>query len=111
VFDFKEREVIKSFFNDSGYVFDFSNSRFSDFCRNSIGVDLQEKYNLSKGKSLSSFLDEENGEKSLKLVQDLLWYYNHLPDSSEERSKEKDRIAEKILKIVEEKKENYSSHH
>ncbi|ELY5749608.1 serine/threonine protein kinase, partial [Streptococcus iniae] len=48
---FHDKTIIKNFFNEGGYVLDFSNRTFDEFTYHSIGVKIQEKYGLSKGKS------------------------------------------------------------
>lgn len=71
--------IEKSYFNEllirGGYVLDFSTSSFDKFTFESIGVRLCEKYCLSKGKSLNAFMDEGSNEKIVKLLSDLLEYY------------------------------------
>lgn len=83
--DFQDKTFIKIFFNNGGYVLDFSNSTFSSFTFHSIGIDIQGKYQLSKGKSFESFVDEGPDDLVLKLSLDLLQYYENLPDSSLEK--------------------------
>ena len=64
--DFQDKNLIKIFFNKGGYVLDFSNSTFSSFTLNSVGIDVQEKYGLSKGKSFEEFIDNESDNLILK---------------------------------------------
>ena len=54
---------IRNAFNQGGYVYDFSNDSFSKFTEESIGECIQEKYHLSKGKSLESFFADKNVER------------------------------------------------
>ncbi len=70
-----EKQYFIKLFNKSGYVLDFSNSSFGAFCINSIGVNIQEEYGLSKGASLEAFI--LNGEtcKVVRLLKDLIDYY------------------------------------
>ncbi|HEM4275431.1 TPA: abortive infection family protein [Streptococcus suis] len=96
--DFQDKTFIKIFFNNGGYVLDFSNSTFSSFTFHSIGIDIQGKYQLSKGKSFESFVDEGPDDLVLKLSLDLLQYYENLPDSSLEKSDERTVLAEKLKK-------------
>lgn len=96
--DFQDKTFIKNFFNKDGYVLDFSNSKFSDFTFHSIEVDIQGKYQLSKGKSFEAFVNEGPDELVLKLTLDLLRYYENLPDSSIEKSEERTIQAEKLKK-------------
>ena len=71
--------IEKSYFDGllirGGYVLDFTTSSFDKFTFESIGVRLCEKYCLSKGKSLHAFMDEGSNEKIVKLLLDLLEYY------------------------------------
>lgn len=62
-------------FNRNGYVLDFNTSDFDIFTMESIGVALCDKYKMSKGKSLESFVNEASDEDVIKLLKDLLDYY------------------------------------
>ncbi|HGO8536020.1 TPA: abortive infection family protein [Streptococcus suis] len=93
---FQDKTFIKRFFNTGGYVLDFSNSTFGQFTFYSVGIDVQEKYGLSKGKSFEAFVNEEDGEMVLKLSLDLLDYYDNLPDSSIEKNEERTKQAKKL---------------
>lgn len=72
--NFNEKNLIGTFFNDGGYVLNFSNSQFDDFTLNSVGIPIQTKYNLSKGKSFVAYINEADDEKIIKLVSDLIDY-------------------------------------
>ena len=96
--EFQDKTFIKIFFNQGGYVLDFSNSTFSNFTFQSIGIDIQGKYQLSKGKSLESFVDEGPDDLVLKLSLDLLQYYENLPELSLEKSDERNIQAHKLKK-------------
>ena len=71
--------IEKMYFNDllnrGGYVLDFSTYEFDNFTLNSVGIPLCETYNLSKGKSLNEFINEGDNDKVVKLLDDLLEYY------------------------------------
>ena len=62
-------------FNRGGYVLDFSTNDFDVFTMGSIGVALCDKYKMSKGKSLSAYVNEASEEDVIKLLKDLLDYY------------------------------------
>ena len=62
-------------FNRGGYVLDFSTNDFDVFTLSSIGVALCEKYKMSKGKSLTAYLNEGAGGDVITLLKDLLAYY------------------------------------
>lgn len=97
---FHDKKFIKNFFNNGGYVLDFSNREFDDFTYNSIGVRIQEKYGLSKGKSLELYIEEALDEDILKLVKDLLIYYDDLPENSIEKSDIRNNQAEKLKEKI-----------
>lgn len=62
-------------FNRGGYVLDFSTNDFDIFTMDSVGVALCCKYNMSKGKSLTAYIDEASADDATKLLKDLLTYY------------------------------------
>lgn len=96
--DFQDKTFIKVFFNQNGYILNFSNSTFSNFTFQSVGIDIQGKYQLSKGKSFEAFVDEGPDDLILKLSLDLLQYYENLSDLSLEKSDERNAQAEKLKK-------------
>lgn len=97
---FHDKNMIKKFFNEGGYVLDFSNRTFDKFTYHSIGVKIQEKYGLSKGKSFEAYIDEALDNDIIKLVRDLLTYYDDLPDSSSEKTDIKNKQAEKLKEML-----------
>lgn len=70
-----QKQSFIKLFNKSGYVLDFSNRTFGEFCMNSIGVDLQTAYLGSKGASLESFIRQGDPNKVNQLLKDLIEYY------------------------------------
>ena len=94
---FRDKNMIKKFFNEGGYVLDFSNRTLINYL-SPIGVKIQEKYGLSKGKSFEAYIDEAPDNDIIKLVRDLLIYYDDLPDSSSEKTDIKNKQAEKLKK-------------
>ncbi len=70
-----EKTYFDKLFYRSGYVLDFSNNTFNTFTLASVGVAIQDKYNLSKGASLREFIKEADKYQILKLYSDLLEYY------------------------------------
>ncbi len=75
---FNQKQLFFSLFNRGGYVLNFSTPAFDRFTRNSVGIAVCEKYGMSKGKSLEEFCDKEDESKVIKLLTDLLEYYeNH----------------------------------
>lgn len=80
--DFLDKKIFKEIFNKAGYVLDFSDRTFSEFTVKSVGIDIKEKYKLSKGKSLEKFIDNESDNMVLKLIQDLLYYCENISTNS-----------------------------
>ena len=70
-----ERGKFVKLFNREGWVLDFTTSDFDTFTLESIGVALCSKYNLSKGKSLNKFIQENAGDLADKLLLDIFLYY------------------------------------
>ncbi len=70
-----ERGIFLSLFNRGGYVLDFSTNDFDNFTLMSIGLALCDHYRESKGKSLTAFLNECTDAEALKLLNDLMDYY------------------------------------
>lgn len=70
-----EKEMFHELFNRKGYVLDFSTTSFDSFTKNSIGVALCEKYQLSKGQSLYNYLNEADEASIIKLLIDLFEHY------------------------------------
>ena len=65
---FHDKNMIK-IFNEGGYVLDFQIVLFDKFTYHSIGVKIQEKYGLSKGKSFEAYIDEALDNDIIKLVR------------------------------------------
>lgn len=97
--DFNEKNFISSFFNDSGYVLNFSNSQFDDFTLNSVGLPIQTKYGLSKGKSFNAFINEADDDKIIKLVSDLISYIEY-QDQDEILSEDKRKLYPKMKSLM-----------
>lgn len=70
-----EKGAFLSLFNRAGYVLNFSTDSFDVFTQNSIGLALCNHYRLSKGKSLTSYVNEAHDRDVIKLLGDLLEYY------------------------------------
>ncbi|MGQ4534588.1 abortive infection family protein [Dermabacteraceae bacterium P13115] len=58
--------------NEGGYVLNFNGEQFSQFTKEITGVDLQERYGFSKGKSLKAFLTDAPRNLSIPLLQGLM---------------------------------------
>lgn len=70
-----EKGALLKLFNRGGYVLDFSTNEFDVFTMESVGVALCQKYEMSKGKSLNAFCSEAEESDVIKLLSDLLEYY------------------------------------
>jgi hypothetical protein len=70
-----EIDAFLSLFNRGGYVLNFSTSKFNVFTQNSVGIPLCSCYKLSKGQSLTTFVNEAPQNTVIKLLSDLLEYY------------------------------------
>ena len=83
--------TIISFLNEGGYVLDFSTADFDAFTYNSIGVPLCETYRVSKGKSLIAYIRETEYENKIKLLSDLIRYYELSPMKERDEENRKER--------------------
>ncbi len=75
--DEETKELFLSLFVRSGYVLNFTSEAFDNFTLAFVNIRVQNKYGLSKGKSLKTFLYDEEIDDSLKtkLLSELLSYY------------------------------------
>lgn len=73
--EYVDRKDLMNFFNIDGFVFDFSTSDFNDFTAEKIGIALCEEYGISKGKSLERYVKEAPTKNVVKLLSDLMDYY------------------------------------
>ena len=64
-----------SLFNRDGYVLNFSTNEFDVFTLNSIGLAVCAHYNMSKGKSLTAFINDACDNDVVKLISDLFEHY------------------------------------
>ena len=99
-------------FNRGGYVLDFTNNSFDIFTTASVGVAVQTKYGLSKGKSLVAFLNESPDADRTKILLDLFHYYEENMEYEFNRDYEDDlwfsstsRYDDKYAKIYKKCKE------
>lgn len=70
-----EKGIFMKLFNRGGYILNFSTNDFDVFTLESVGVPLCETYKLSKGKSLMAYISEASEDDTVKLLKDLLDYY------------------------------------
>lgn len=95
-----EREPFLRLFNRNGYVLDFNNERFNMFTQESVGVRIQEKYGLSKGRSLAKFIEETPKEDAAKLFADLLTYYENCYMSEDNTSNEYQQYYQRCKQLL-----------
>ncbi|MBP2098627.1 abortive infection family protein [Enterococcus rivorum] len=95
--DFNEKNFIASFFNNAGYVLNFSDSTFDTFTLDSVGIPIQSKYRLSKGKSLNEFIKNETDDKILKLANDLV---NYIEFGNASLPEGKENLYPKLLQLL-----------
>lgn len=70
-----EKGLFLSLFNRGGVVLNFTTGAFDVFTKASVGVALCAHYGLSKGKSLTAYVEEALPEDASKLLCDLFEYY------------------------------------
>jgi len=70
-----EKGAFIKLFNKQGYVLNFSTVDFDAFTLESVGIALCQHYGLSKGKSLMHYINDCSDKDAIKLLGDLLQYY------------------------------------
>ena len=85
-----EKGAFLSLFNRGGYVLNFSTDSFDVFTQNSICLALCNHYGLSKGKSLTAYVNEASESDVIKLLSDLLDYYELYYQSEIEADEDSD---------------------
>lgn len=88
-----DQDILSAAFNSNGYVLDFTDATFANFTIKSIGISVQDKYKLSKARSLAKFTCEGETAKVIKLYSDLIKYFEaKWADEVEERTERANRI-------------------
>ncbi len=100
-----EKQYFIKLFNRGGYVLDFTNNSFAQFALDSIGIDIQTKYGMSKGASLEQFIYKESPRIVNQFLTDLVEYYP-LSDLPQRVFEENEALYAKCKSIVEEFKED-----
>ncbi|MCM1517843.1 MAG: abortive infection family protein [Pseudoflavonifractor sp.] len=75
---------MSSFFNQEGYVLDFSDLSFKEFALDSVGEVVKEN-GLSKGKSFDRYIRNAPDGKAKKYIADLLQHYEDSSDFNKDR--------------------------
>lgn len=77
--------TLANFFNQDGYVLDFTTTGFDAFTMESVGVALCATYNNSKGKSLIKYISSATQENVVKLFSDLMTHYESSPMKKDDK--------------------------
>jgi len=83
----REKSLFIKLFNRGGYVLDFSTPEFDTFTMESVNIGLCTKYGMSKGRSLTQFVQEAPSDQTDKLLFDLFWYYENQYHAFQEETK------------------------
>ena len=98
--DCVDKGILASFFNDGGYVLDFTTEGLDRFSVDSVGVPICAVYKLSKGKSLATFVNVGEKKKVLKLFDDLIRYYEDKWSEELQQDAVKRRQLEKLKQVL-----------
>lgn len=101
-----EKSAFLKLFNRGGYVLDFSTNDFNIFTLESVGIPLCKKYELSKGASLTAFCGEAAEPEVVKLLGDLLQYYEISCLDAEADNSEYHTLYEKCKDIIAKEQSN-----
>ena len=83
-----------SFFNQGGYVLDFSTNGFDIFTGRIVGVFVCSKYNLSKRKSLTAYTTDAPEEDIIKLFAALMEHYELSSEFDRDKMDNPDRFKQ-----------------
>lgn len=102
-----EKGCFLKLLNRGGYVLDFTTPDFNAFTMDSIGVALCSKYGVSKGQSLSKYLQEGKEQDVQKLLFDFILHYEQeYPHFHDETGYGRDD-EEDILGFIDSKEPKY----
>lgn len=104
---FRDKNILNDLFNSGGYVFDFTNKNFSEFIYDICGLNIYRRNyskeatgkHLSKMKLLIEFVDNENIDIVVKVLNSL-WEYQDNPNKN---NHDKKNLFNDFIKILEEK--------
>ncbi len=80
-----DKIICLRFFNQGGYVLDFTSQELNNFTYSVVNVALCAEYGLSKGKSLEAYVDQAEDSDIIKLFSELLKYYEASPMIEEDK--------------------------
>lgn len=95
-----EKGVFMKLFNRGGYVLNLSTNDFDVFTLESVGVALCETYKQSKGKSLMAYIGEASEDDTIKLLKDLLDYYEAHYEYEIENDEEFSKVYRRCKEIM-----------
>lgn len=95
-----EKGTFMKLFSRGGYVLNFSTNDFDVFTLECVGVALCEKYQLSKGKSLMTFIAEVPENETIKLFKALLDYYELHYEYEIENDEEYSKVYQRCKEIM-----------
>jgi len=96
-----EKGAFMKLFNRGGYVLNFSTNEFDVFTLESIGIPLCETYKQSKGCSLMAYISEAPEDDIIKLLNDLLTYYEFNYEYEIENDMEYSKVYNRCKAIME----------
>lgn len=83
-----------NFFNQGGYVLDFSTNEFDNFTGEVVGVFVCSKYNMSKGKSLTAYANDAPENDLIKLFAALMQHYELSTEIERDREYKPERFSQ-----------------
>lgn len=101
-----EKSAFLKLFNRRGYVLDFSTNDFDIFTTESVRIPLCQKYESSKGASLTAFCSEASDFEVSKLLFDLLQYYEYHIAGTKTENEDDRCLFDKCKQIMERDKLN-----
>lgn len=88
-----DRTPCMKFFNQGGFVLDFTTRDFDDFTESVVGIPLARSYGMSKGRSLDAYV-REHTENAIKLFDALLKYYERSSLIETDKNNDPDRYKQ-----------------
>ena len=88
-----DRTSCMKFFNQGGFVLDFTTRDFDDFTESVVGIPLARSYGMSKGRSLDAYV-REHTENAIKLFDALLKYYEQSSLIETDKNNDPDRYKQ-----------------
>lgn len=83
-----------NFFNQGGYVLDFSTNEFDNFTGEVVGVFVCSQYKMSKGKSLTAYANDAPENDLIKLFAALMQHYELSTEIERDREYNPERFSQ-----------------